>query len=381
MSTEVSERLGQEGGRLIFSGMPVGTEVGIDMNIFRVGPRFQGFRGIPPGIHFIFYSAVGNRFEGLAPRNGFFHFFHSGDVVVRKWDQKTEDIEDGSISEDALRHLKDTEERHLGLYPYETWRQWVSLTDHLTWPLVQRLQPENGKISAATQLTPLVYPVPQDTVMEVQRLERLPKQSLEDQLLPQMKPLPGTELRFTTIPERAYYPEGATPGQISQHCIDSTYTLERIIGQESISWDDMLGELQLSFICFLVGGVYESFDQWRRILRLLTSCESAIGLHPSFYSDMMGVLHFQLKEVPHDFFVDIVEAENFLCSALSRFFSNLNNSGSAPGDLKAKGKRFQKSLTKTFRWRFDLEEDDDAPVIVTLAPDTPITHEDVEVEQ
>lgn len=39
---------------------------------------------------------------------------------------------------------------------------------------------------------------------------------------------------------------------------------------------------------------------------------------------LIPVLHFQLKECPEDFFVDIVSRDNFLTTTLSRMFGNIN---------------------------------------------------------
>jgi hypothetical protein len=47
----------------------------------------------------------------------------------------------------------------------------------------------------------------------------------EDDVLPHLNPVPGTELRFTQFPER-HFPEGSTPAEITHHSLDSTYVLE-----------------------------------------------------------------------------------------------------------------------------------------------------------
>jgi A1 cistron-splicing factor AAR2 len=52
----------------------------------------------------------------------------------------------------------------------------------------------------------------------------------EEELLPQLKPTPGTELRFTQFPERNY-PEGSTPAEITHHSLDSTYVLETMVAR------------------------------------------------------------------------------------------------------------------------------------------------------
>ena len=41
---------------LLFLGVPEGTELGIDYNVWETGPRFKGLSGVPCGMHFIYYS-------------------------------------------------------------------------------------------------------------------------------------------------------------------------------------------------------------------------------------------------------------------------------------------------------------------------------------
>jgi len=52
---ETSLRLFEEGGTLVFLDVPVGTEVGIDMESWNTGEKFRGIKMIPPGLHFIHF--------------------------------------------------------------------------------------------------------------------------------------------------------------------------------------------------------------------------------------------------------------------------------------------------------------------------------------
>lgn len=42
--------------------------------------------------------------------------------------------------------------------------------------------------------------------------------------MPNMIPRPGTEVRFTKFPAKPYK-DGATPSEVTQHCLDSTYSV------------------------------------------------------------------------------------------------------------------------------------------------------------
>ena len=73
----------------------------------------------------------------------------------------------------------------------------------------------------------------------------------------------------------------------------------------------------------------------------------------------------QIKEVPNDFFVDIVSSNNFLVTILNQLFSFVRNSTRLDAALKSRVAKFQAHLSQKFNWIFDDEEDEeDKPVIV-----------------
>lgn len=181
--------------------------------------------------------------------------------------------------------------------------------------------------------------------------------------LPQMRLQPGTFIRFTEIPKKRY-PEGCKPTDITKYNMDSSYLLRTLLSHNyNSNCKELLGEIQFSFICFLIGQVYDGFDQWKKLVHLLCSSEDALSTDSQLFKDFIGVLYFQVHEIPEDFFVDIVSHSNFLTTTLQEFFSNLENS-SADEQLKRKGEKFKEHLTKKFKWDFDTEPDDYAPVIV-----------------
>jgi A1 cistron-splicing factor AAR2 len=65
----------------VLKDVPRGTEVGIDLQAWNTGDRFLGIKLIPPGIHFLYYSAVNTGDRSTAPR--LMAFFHL--LGVRRW--------------------------------------------------------------------------------------------------------------------------------------------------------------------------------------------------------------------------------------------------------------------------------------------------------
>ena len=146
--------------------------------------------------------------------------------------------------------------------------------------------------------------------------------------------------------------------------MDSTYLLTTLLNtQYSKDKSGILGEIQFAFICFLIGQVYDAFDQWKKLVHLMCTCEEALNTHSDLYMKFISVLHFQVHEIPEDFFVDIVSSNNFLTTTLQEFFSNLQ-CGNGSRVLQQRGKKFQEHLSKKFKWDFTTEPEDYAPVIV-----------------
>lgn len=134
MDQETAKRLYAEGGIFIFLNVPEGTEFGIDMKSWNTGEKFRGVKMIPPGLHYIFYSAVSDTGD-TAPRTGFLHNFKKSEVVVKKWDKKNECISSENVSETEVVHLKDNIralDNFLGPYPYDIWEKWINLTSEIT---------------------------------------------------------------------------------------------------------------------------------------------------------------------------------------------------------------------------------------------------------
>ena len=81
---------------------------------------------------FPIFSAVSK--EGsTGPRTGFFHDFSRASLLAKRYNAQTEDIEEVS-EEDHQRLRADLRglDPHLGAYPYDTWKKWISLTNRIS---------------------------------------------------------------------------------------------------------------------------------------------------------------------------------------------------------------------------------------------------------
>lgn len=240
MDQEIAKRLMLQGATFVFLNVPTGTEFGIDMKSWTTGDNFKGVKMIPPGIHYIFYSGVDKTTGDTAPRIGFFYNFKPGEFVVRKWDLDQETISKEPVPNKDVNGLKQNItllDNFLGPYPYDILEKWKSMTTHVTEKLCEKLIPLCGDIRSALELTSCydcdrhrksVDEASASTNgkkrwMSTKQLERQ-----EEDLLPILKAKEGTEIRFSSFPSKAY-PDDCTPSEITQHCLDSTFTLEKII--------------------------------------------------------------------------------------------------------------------------------------------------------
>ncbi|CAD6191770.1 unnamed protein product [Caenorhabditis auriculariae] len=343
----------ENGGFLLFLNFPEGSEFGIDYKSWKTGEKFKGLKMIPPGVHFVYCSIRG------MPRIGFFHTFKSGDILVKKWDRQKEDFCDEVVTEDDIKEKRNqlkSLDSNLAPYPYENYRSWYALTDFVTPTTVERVQPLKGRITAQAELVSLETKVMENKELRIEgagsnRVDRdhpVRTRFVDQNGLPIMQIREGYEIRFQDIPQLR-----ADMARIGIEHSDRLNSLLRQFGED---WKQLLAELQIAFVCFLIGQVFEGFEQWKRLIHLLCCCPNSLGARSEMFLAFVRVLFFQLKECPSDFFVDIVSRDNFLTTTLSMFFANVRDSAHAPENLKRKSAQFKAYLTRQFKWDFECND-------------------------
>uniref|UniRef100_A0A8R1DNV7 Protein AAR2 homolog n=1 Tax=Caenorhabditis japonica TaxID=281687 RepID=A0A8R1DNV7_CAEJA len=348
---EIVNYMYENGAFLLFLGFPSASEFGIDYKSWKTGEKFMGLKMIPPGVHFVYCSIKSS------PRIGFFHNFKAGEIVVKKWNKQEETFEDEKIDESEIpakrRQLKSMD-NSLAPYPYENYRSWYGLTDFITPETVDRVHPICGRITAQAELVSLETEFMENAEKEqeessirsrVDRENPVRTRFVDQHGLPIMKIREGYEIRFQEIPQLT-----ASQSRIGIEYSDRLYRLLRGLGGD---YKQLLAEMQIAFVCFLIGQVFEGFEQWKRIIHLLCCCPNSFGSEKQLFMAFVRVLFFQLKECPTDFFVDIVSRDNFLTTTLSMLFANISESAHAGEDLKKKSEQFKQYLSKQFKWDFN----------------------------
>ncbi|XP_026477981.1 protein AAR2 homolog [Ctenocephalides felis] len=368
MNQDLAKYLLTEGASLVLFNVPSGTEFGIDMKSWNTGDQFKGIKMIPPGLHYVFYSSVSESTGDTGHRVGFLHDFKSKEMVIKFWDNELEELTDKSLSDEEINRIKNNLlelDRYLGPYPFEIYDMWKDLTDNLTSEQAINLSPSCGYIKSALELQSCNDNDRPKGAQNTRSHRKLNWDiSDEEGFLPNLHPLPGTAPRLSTLPPRC--PENAKPEEITKYFLDSTHSLELLLR----SYDrptDVIGELQFSFVIFLIGHSVEGFHHWKKLLNILCTSELALKLHTSMYLQFLKTLHTHILQVPNEFLIDIVDGNNFLYVKSRQLFKNIYSSGLTV--LIKRVDKMMEDFTEKFTWNFEdlLEEDqEDLPVVVEL---------------
>ena len=325
-----------------------------------------------------------NKYGNAAPCTGFWLHLKSGEVSVWRWNKETEDLESLSSEETynyslGVRNFEfDT---FLGAYPMEKHKEWVKLTCFISPQVLTTLEPIGKKISP-------IYDENQD-----ENLEKILNQQKNNNNSDAQKVTDSTSTNsktemsknnktidksshipyFTDIPSlknlhKKIPISNKSANEITKLHLDKSDLLkESLLRRYTSTIDDILGELQFCFICFLMGQSLDAFEQWKKMLSVLCSCDSAMQEMSDFFCKFIATFMFQLQQVPEDLFVDIVSGEDFISATLKSLFElleddtldvKLRENGQLLKDYAVKrfGKRFKQYISEEFG--------EDAPVIV-----------------
>ncbi|KAI9292754.1 AAR2-domain-containing protein [Neoconidiobolus thromboides FSU 785] len=279
----------QQGGKLVFLNCPKDFEFGIDFSNWIVGPKFMGLKFIPPGIHFIYYSIV-DKTGHTGIRNGFFHYFKKEQIIVKKWNEYNEEVyKDNELEpelNDRIKYNIQSFDPNLGTYPItqsDVYKKWKQLTRYVSSELIQKIAPNDGLMDG-------FLPTEENSNFEE---------------------FDGS-LKFTKFDLKKSFPEGSFGSELTKYSLDKSYLLMKLIENEYLDYKNILGEIELSFIVFLLGQNFIGLEQWKKLIVLISNSNEAINQSPNLFIHFLEILYFQLLECPQDFFHDIILENNFL---------------------------------------------------------------------
>jgi len=380
----------KHGASLLLLNVPPSTSFGMDTQVFTVGLNFKGMKMIPPGPHFVYYNAVSRHGNEFSPTTGFFIFPAPSEVIARQWDPQEEHlvkIADSSEEERFALAVKNLEfDRYLGPYDLHHYKDWKHISSYITKDVIERLEPIGGEITIMSE-SELIEKGPQ-TAADRCLAEQLSKTPECNERKPASsgKPVSGSQRCFYTRIPHSVKHIGMTAAELTAANLDKTQLLENLFDQEYGGHEDLLlGELQFSFIAFLMGQSLEAFGQWKAIVCLLLSCEEApLQTRTQFFIKFLDVVNLQLKQglgtKPNSraqgtfpFLDDSWFSEdNFLQLLFQDFFSMIREAQPVDGELLYQAKRLKNVLEVNLGWCFGkeggdkhAENDEFAPVVVT----------------
>ncbi|CAI2177495.1 19959_t:CDS:2 [Funneliformis geosporum] len=373
MDQETAQALFNQGAFLLFLNAPEGLEFGIDYNSWKIGPKFKGLKLIPPGLHFVFYS-TSDKSGTSGLRTGFFKFYESKEIVIKDWDNTLEDVKKSEqLDPEQIKRLK-TDMRQfdpfLGPYPLSpptNWQKLIRLTNYITPRLISIILPNDGKVTNISS----------STVDEEELINLGDSRYGESDII-----------LFTKFDLKKSWKLGATGQEVTKYSQDKSWLLDELLTKSyDNNYKELLGELQLAFVCLLMAQNYAGFVQFKNLVQLICSCQEALEKYAdTLFIDFIDVLNYQLEECPQDFFHEILAENNYLIHSLKIFRRNILDSINASSQqqsqkfhvLRRRFEKFRGFLNKRFHWGIvdeelakeeEEEEGEYAPVVVELPDD------------
>ncbi|MED6132388.1 hypothetical protein PIB30_018590 [Stylosanthes scabra] len=373
----------KHGVTLLFLDVPQYTLLGIDTQMFSVGPSFKGIKMIPPGIHFVYYSSSTREGKEFSPVIGFFIDVGPSEVIVRKWDKQQERLVKVSEDEEEryIQAVKNLEfDRHLGPYNLSHYEEWKQLSNFITKSVKERLEPIGGEITVECE----------DDVVRSSSANKTPMENALDKQLKAGNSATsvGESQRkgcyYTPIP-RVVKRKGVSGQELTSLNLDKTQLLETLLAKEYGGSEDLLlGEVQFAFIAFLMGQSLEAFFQWKSLVSLFLGCtEAPFKTRTQLFTKFIRVIYYQLKYgLQKDRIGESVlpllddswlSAHSFLDRLCKDFFSLFEDGSVVDGDLLSWTRKFKELLENNLGWEFQpystIEEDDEFAPQVEIIDD------------
>ena len=416
-------------GTLIFVDVPPHSAIGVDQYVYTVGESFKGVKHVPCGTHMVSYAAYGVAEQQYGPVTAMFvtvprverreddqcagmghdaawmmdSAFH-GPVIGWRWDKNGEilirmDEEENSRAEGMVRSLK--WDRELGSYmalgsriaskpqnnaiSWDSYREWVGLSNYLDEDLIQRLAPKEGNICVIAEGDP-------GTLLGKRMKKTLAEIALDEQLKESMNQerehsaSHAGRCRFTPIPGVFIRDANLSPSDLTEWNMDKSKVLESLLHEHYENNENMfLGECQFAFLAFLLGHSLEAFMQWKHFLGLLFGCDDAVtGGRIELFVKALKVIRLQFtfifgqsslggkfSEVSRDAVTEQFLEDSFLKKLCVSFIRSIRYESECTIDnrLESLLRDIEKILSTALSWNcgpvLDLD-DEDGPVIVEL---------------
>ncbi|KAL1390865.1 AAR2 protein-domain-containing protein [Phyllosticta capitalensis] len=170
---------------------------------------------------------------------------------------------------------------------------------------------------------------------------------------------PERELRFLPVNLKQTWREGATGRERTDAARDRSWALGELVEQHCARQDEdeIIGEMQFTFLMVLTLNNNSCLEQWRRLLELLFTCKSAVVERPGLYVKLLQLLRLQLKrtqDAEGGLFDLSEEGATLLKSLLRRFRKALDElQGPQKSDVMDELDELEEFLKSEYGWQLD----------------------------
>lgn len=356
---------------VLLLNLPKDALAGIDLLSFTTTPRFQGIKNLPSGNHFVFVGSD----SYLSLRHGAWFRIEepnpsqSPEIIIKKWNDKIGELEPPIESSETLKQRANIGSLwKSNLTPYrqtssnptdapevqEESHDWDLLTTHihLVAPRITSGSQNHYALSSASSASRDLDNIPGLTTSE--------------------NPLNAEEkaLNFLPIDLKQTWAEGATGRERTEAAQDRTWALQSLIQNHTPTTptpkphtpavlDEILGELQFTFLAVLTLNNWSCLEQWKRLLNLLLTCKTAVRTHPDFFLEILSQLKLQLShcaDAEAGLFDLTDENDSLLKKLLTRFRKGVGDLDTSHEedvrDVVDELEALEKWLADAHGWRF-----------------------------
>ncbi|RMD41994.1 hypothetical protein DV735_g3116, partial [Chaetothyriales sp. CBS 134920] len=303
---------------LLFLNLPSKSFVGLDLLSFESSPNFHGITNVPPGFHFLYASPNAS----LSIRHGRWLKIpppprpppprrNQPVVFVFRWIGVDECLRllpaNGAEAAAATRAIPSLHAAQ-GLVEYQAGddtngggrraapSDWARLVSHVDEAVLNHILPPAA--DAADWTLTSVSSAPEDTE-DIPGLSHLEASSV----------LAGeTKLSFVSVNLKQTWPAEAIGRERTDGARDRSWYLGNLIdalvpqqqpggGSRQAGARALLGELQFCFVMVLVLANYSCLEQWKRILSVILTCQTALGQIEPFFVEVIKLLRLQMAHV------------------------------------------------------------------------------------
>lgn len=378
------------GDVVIVTGMPSGSIFGIDNFAFGLGKdaNFEGVRELPPGPHLIYDGSL-----ELSTRNGFWIMSKQratcerGEIFIKRWDSYNETLEDEvslaeiRIQKDNLPHMFER------LIPYPAGSTIAGTSKQTTSSEIEHPPTKDAGIRNPKMWSRLTFAIKgamltrltgcpwnkwwvssthEGKVMEWKAADGQSSTvpSLIDHRAEQII---GKDLVLTFIfpCTGVVYSKGVVGRPRSEQALDSSEYIMAVINDRCTYQDpdDVIGELQFTYITGVLLGNIACQEQWAQIVKIIFKAFRLAINMPVFFRKLIETVHAQLIYDEEGIEGSIFDHDDYLQDELkcllTVFKSRLNEQLLERGanlttDQSSVGKAFEELESWLWRWDWDL---------------------------